>query len=291
MNIRKLCTFFGYSRQAYYKSLSQLVKEDHPGLLKYVINRRKDIPFEGIRKLYRHINRDTEFIISRNKLEDLMLQNQLIINRKKRYRYLTNSLHRNPVSENRLQRNIPGHVFEVLVSDITYLRTRDKEYYLTAIMDLYARMILSYCITNQLNTDGLIRAFMLIVRKYKEELKGSIFHSDRGTQYCSNAFRELAEKYNVRLSNSRNGNPYDNACMERVFSTLKNEYMLKITFPDIVSLNRAVRNAVYSYNNKRLHMSLENQTPKEFFIAGFRSYKHINKERKSSKKKESFIIN
>ena len=149
-------------------------------------------------------------------------------------------------------------------------------------------MILSYCITNQLNTDGLIRAFMLIVRKYKEELKGSIFHSDRGTQYCSNAFRELAEKYNVRLSNSRNGNPYDNACMERVFSTLKNEYMLKITFPDIVSLNRAVRNAVYSYNNKRLHMSLENQTPKEFFIAGLRSYKHINKERKSSKKERKF---
>jgi putative transposase len=263
MNIKKLCMFFGYSRQAYYKSL-RFIRYDQSDLLKYIVDRRKDLPFEGIRKLYKHISRDTEYIISRNKLEDLMLQNQLIINRRRRYRYLTNSLHGKPVSENYLQRNMPGRVFEILVSDITYLRTRNKEYYLTAIMDLYARMILSYCLTNQLNTDGLIRAFMLIVRKYKEELKGSIFHSDRGTQYCSNAFRELAEKYEVKLSNSRNGNPYDNACMERLFSTLKNEYMLRIIFPDIVSLNRAVRNAVYSYNNKRLYMSFGNQTPNEF---------------------------
>ena len=290
MNIKKLCMFFGYSRQAYYKSL-QLIKYDQSDLLKYIVDRRKDLPFEGIRKLYKHISRDTEYIISRNKLEDLMLQNQLIINRKRRSRYLTNSLHGKPVSENYLQRNMPGRVFEILVSDITYLRTRNKEYYLTAIMDLYARMILSYCLTNQLNTDGLIKAFMLIVRKYKKELKGSIFHSDRGTQYCSNAFRELAEKYEIKLSNSRNGNPYDNACMERLFSTLKNEYMLKITFPDIVTLNKALKHAVHSYNNKRLHMSLDNKTPKEFFISGLEGYKHTNKERKSSKKKESLIIN
>ena len=288
MNTRKLCAFFGYSRQSYYKSLSSFVKEDHSDLTKYIIIRRKDLPFEGIRKLYKHISRDTEYIISRGKLEEIMLKNQLIINKRKRYRYLTNSLHGKPVSENYLQRNMPERVFEILVSDITYLRTRNKEYYLTAIMDLYARMILSYCLTNQLSTDGLIRAFMMIVRKYKNELKGSIFHSDRGTQYCSNAFRELAEKYDVKLSNSRNGNPYDNACMERLFSTLKNEYMLRITFPDIVTLNKALKQAVYSYNNNRLHMSLNNKTPKEFFISGLRSYKHLNKERKSSKKKETY---
>lgn len=291
MNVRKLSAFFGYSRQSYYKCLNQIVREDYSDLIKYVISRRKDLPFEGIRKLYRHISRDTEYIISRNKLEDLMLQNQLIINRKKRYRYLTNSLHGKPVSENYLQRNMPEHVFEVLVSDITYLRTRNKEYYLTAIMDLYARMILSYCLTNQLNTDGLIRSFMMIVRKYKDEIKGSIFHSDRGTQYCSNVFRELAKKYDVKLSNSRNGNPYDNACMERLFSTLKNEYMLRITFQDIFTLNKALKHAVYSYNNKRLHMSLGNKTPKEFFISNHRSYELINKERKSNKKKEILIIN
>jgi transposase InsO family protein len=291
MNIKKICAFFGYSRQAYYKSLNCVEKEDHTGLLKYVTQRRRELPFEGIRKLYCHISRDTEFIISRSQLGYLMLQNGLIINRKKSYRYLTNSRHGNSVAENYLQRNKPGHVFEVLVSDITYLRTKNKEYYLTAIMDLYSRMILSYCLTNQLSSDGLIRAFLLIAREYKEDLRGSIFHSDRGTQYCSNAFRELAEKHEVRLSNSRNGNPYDNACMERLFSTLKNEYMLKITFPDLECLNRALKNAVSSYNNTRLHMGLGNQTPKEFFIASLKSYEHINKERKSSKKKETLIIN
>ena len=272
MNIKKLCSFFGYSRQAYYKSRKLERKTDRAGLLSYILQRRKELPFEGIRKLYNHINRQTGFRISRNALQEFLLQNGLIIHKRHRYRVITNSLDNGIVSENHLRSNIPARIFEVLVSDITYLRTKHQEYYFTAIMDLYARMILSYCLTNNLGADGLIRAFLMIIKKYKYKLKGCIFHSDRGKQFCSRSFRELTDSCGVILSNSRKGNPYDNACMERLFATLKNEYMLKIIFPDIQSLSRAVKDAVYSYNNSRLHMSLDMMTPKQFFIANLKSY-------------------
>ena len=112
----------------------------------------------------------------------------------------------------------------------------------------------------------------MIIKRYKDKLKGCIFHSDRGIQYCSKNFRRLTGSCGVILSNSRKGNPYDNACMERLFATLKNEYMLKIIFPDIQTLSRAVKDAIYSYNNNRLHMSLDMLTPKQFFIANLKSY-------------------
>jgi len=291
MNIKRFCSIFSYSRQAYYKSLSKPAESDNSNLLNYIIDRRKELPFEGIRKLYKHIDRDTDFNISRSSLEVLMLENGLITRQRRAYRSITDSFHGNPYSKNYLMRHMPEGVFKVLVSDITYLKTRERECYLTAIMDLYSRLILSYCLTAQLTSDGLIRAFNLVAKKYKEFLEGCIFHSDRGTQFCSRAFAELTQQYGVILSNSRNGNPYDNACMERFFSTLKNEFMLRVIYTDMYSLNKALSQAVMIYNCKRLHMSLNNQTPKERFIESFKSYEHINKERKSNKKKEIIIIN
>ncbi len=248
------------------------MRTDDPELLAYIFERRKELPFEGIKKLYKHLTIGTRFIISRGILHEILAQNALIINRRQRYRVITNSDHNERISENHVKRKKPGHIFEVLVSDITYLRTRQQEYYLTVIMDLYARMILSYCLTNNLGSGGLIRAFLMIAKKYKEKLRGCIFHSDRGIQFCSRSFQQLAEGYGLILSNSRKGNPYDNACMERLFATLKNEYMLKIIFPDLQSLIRAVKDAVYSYNNKRLHMSLNLMTPKQHFMADLKNY-------------------
>lgn len=272
MNIQKLCLIFGYSRQAYYKSQNkkELIEENE--LLVHLFNRRRVLPFEGLRKLYKYTTWGTELKVSRNHIQQLLEENELIINKKPDFRVLTDSSGSKHIHENYLRNRTPQHTFEVLVSDITYLRTKQKEYYLTAIMDLYARMVLSYSMTNSLGAEGLIRAFMLITKEYKERLNGCIFHSDRGSQFCSTEFKILAERHGVVLSNSRKGNPYDNACIERLFATLKNEYMLKITFSDENSLLRAVKEAVYNYNNIRLHMSLNYKTPKEYFLADLKSY-------------------
>jgi transposase InsO family protein len=263
---------FGYSRQAYYKSQKKKEMIEEKELLDYLFNRRKLLPFEGLRKLYVNTIRETELNVSRYHLQQILEENQLNINKKRPFRVLTDSSKSKHIHENYLRKRTPHHIFEVLVSDITYLRTRHREYYLTAIMDLYARMILSYSMTESLGAEGLLRAFMLITRQYKERLKGCIFHSDRGSQFCSTEFKILADKYGVVLSNSRKGNPYDNACIERLFATLKNEYMLRITFSDEYTLFRAVKEAVYNYNNIRLHMSLNYMTPKEYFLADLKSY-------------------
>lgn len=227
---------------------------------------------EGIRKLHYHLTRYTEYQVTRAKLQEIMFENGLIIQKKKEYRVITDSNHKNRVSDNLLRTYKPDHVFQVLVSDITVFRTRQREYYMTAIMDLYARLILCFALSHDLTARSLINIFSILAKLYPDKLRGCIFHSDRGTQFCSLGFRRVTEEYGVALSNSRTGNPYDNSCMERVFSTLKNEYMLKIVYPDFQSLAKATKDAVYSYNNKRHHMSLKMMTPKEYFLADIKSY-------------------
>lgn len=269
--ISKLCRLYGYSRQAYYKKLKNKEQIDNE-LYSYVLQRRKLLPFEGVKKLHVHINRDTNFRSSRSQLYKFLVANWLIIKRKRRYLVLTDSSHPNQVQENLIKGFHPGKTLEVLVSDITYLKTKQGFYYLTAIMDLYSRKILSYSLTNNLGTEGIIRAFNQVINSYSTEMQGCIFHSDRGVQFCNNSFRSLAEQAGVVLSNSARGNPYENACMERLFATLKSEYLLKISFPDIKTLTQAVKDAVTSYNNIRLHWGIDLLTPKMKFEQSQRSY-------------------
>lgn len=272
MKISRVCRILGFSRQAYYRRRRVNCDAVHPELFVCILKRRKELPYEGTRKLYKYLRSSTGHSISRARLEQLLVDHELRISRPKRYRVLTNSKHNYGFSRNYLKDRRAEKIFEVLVSDMTYLKTSQREYYLIAIMDLYSRMLLSYLLSANLGTDGLLDAFRIIVRTYGQWLRGSIFHSDRGSQFCSTAFKELAAHYGIILSNSRSGNPYDNACMERVFATLKNEYNLKVVFPDEMSLKAAVRDAVYSYNNQRLHMSLNFQTPQQKFTAALKSY-------------------
>lgn len=272
MKVSRVCRILGYSRQAYYSRRNGKCGAVHPELYACILNRRKELPYEGIRKLYKFLRNNTKHYISRANLEEFLVDHELRISRPKRYRVLTNSKHSQGFSVNYLKDRRAEKIFEVLVSDMTYLKTRLREYYLIAIMDLYSRMLLSYFLSEDLGTDGLLKAFKSVARGYGNRLTGCIFHSDRGSQFCSTAFKELVAHYGVILSNSRSGNPYDNACMERLFATLKNEYNLNVVFPDKRSLSAAVRDAVSSYNNQRLHMSLNLMTPKQKFLASLESY-------------------
>lgn len=272
MKVSRVCRILGYSRQAYYSSRKGKCSTVHPELYACILNRRVELPGEGIRKLYEYLKCNSEHYISRSRLEGLLVDYELRISRPKRYRVLTNSNHNHGFSGNYLKDRKVEKIFEVLVSDLTYLKTREREYYLIAIMDLYSRLLLSYLLSEDLGTEGLLKAFKSITKEYENNLNGCIFHSDRGNQFCSNAFKELAARYGIILSNSRSGNPYDNACMERLFATLKSEYKLNVVFPDKRSLSDALRDAVYSYNNRRLHMSLGLKTPKQKFMESLQSY-------------------
>src|SRR5690606_10519188 len=92
---------------------------------------------------------------------------------------------------------------------------------------------------------------------------GLVHHSDRGFQYCSKVYTGMLKKAGISPSMGEAGNCYDNAMAERVNGILKTEYLLDRTFRTLKDAFAAVKHAVWAYNNKRPHMSLNMGKPSE----------------------------
>ena len=116
----------------------------------------------------------------------------------------------------------PDRPNAVWCTDITYIWTRDGFVYLTSIMDLYARKIIAWTLSDNMEVSCVINT----INKAKERRNTDlplIIHSDRGSQYVSKAYRDATEKY--QLSYSHTGYPYDNACIESFHSLIKREWL------------------------------------------------------------------
>ena len=163
--------------------------------------------------------------IGHNRVARLMRLNNLGSMPRKRFIVTTDSRHHEPVAENILDRKFAvAEPNTVWVSDITYLPTSEGWLYLCVVIDLFNRMVVGWSMRTDMTATMVIEAFMMAMMQRKP--KGSlIFHSDRGVQYCSSAFRKasLAALPTLVRSMSRKGNCWDNACAESFFKTLKRE--------------------------------------------------------------------
>jgi transposase InsO family protein len=141
----------------------------------------------------------------------------------RKFKTTTDSNHALPVAENLLEQKFeittPNRVW---VSDITYISTDEGWLYCAAHKDLFNGEIVGYALEPRITRDLVIRSLCMAVVTKKPEA-GLIHHSDRGSQYCSQGYQSLLEKFNMKASMSRKGNCYDNAPMESFWGTLKNE--------------------------------------------------------------------
>ena len=153
---------------------------------------------------------------------------------------------------------------QVWVSDITYIRTVSGFCYLALITDMYSRKIVGYDISDSLELTGCLRALKLALRQARPAA-GLVHHSDRGVQYCSNQYVNELKKRKIRISMTEENHCYENAIAERVNGILKDEFYLDQCFFDTRYAIKATKNAIYIYNNKRLHLSLGYKTPNMVF--------------------------
>ncbi len=154
---------------------------------------------------------------------------------------------------------------QVWCGDITYIKTVSGWVYLAAVIDLFNREIIGYSLSKKPNSELTMRAMAnaLINRKPTKEL---IFHSDRGCQYSSKTYLRYLEEHNIVSSMSRKGNPYDNACTESFFATLKKEWIYHKQYRDQEQLDGSLFEYIeLFYNRKRLHTKLANVSPKEYY--------------------------
>jgi len=142
---------------------------------------------------------------------------------KRKFKATTDSKHTFPVAE-----NILGQQFKVTapnkvwVSDITYVPTDEGWLYVAAHKDLFAADIVGYAMGERL-TRNLVHQSLFNAVAAKRPAQGLIHHSDRGSQYCSHEYRNILERFGLKVSMSRKGNCYDNAPMESFWGTLKQE--------------------------------------------------------------------
>jgi len=142
---------------------------------------------------------------------------------KRKFKATTNSKHILPVAE-----NILGQQFKVTapnkvwVSDITYVPTDEGWLYVSAHKDLFTADIVGYAMGERL-TKNLVSESLFKAVAAKHPAQGLIHHSDRGSQYCSYEYRNILERFGLKVSMSRKGNCFDNAPMESFWGTLKQE--------------------------------------------------------------------
>lgn len=267
MNIKQLTDYFGISRQAYYKAKKVNIAEElsEDICLKLVKTERHHQPKIGCKKLYHMLQDDLNklpYKISRDKLFNLMRENELLVKRKRRYTITTNSESANPIYPNLLKGKSITKVNEALVADITYIRVKNGFVYLSIVSDLESRKIMGYYVSDNLSLNGPLKALEIAFKNAKiENFSETIHHSDRGCQYRSSQYTGYLKEKGCKISMSRSGNPYDNAVMERINGILKDEFLLDETYLDIDAVKKAVKQAVKTYNERRPHLSLNYKTP------------------------------
>lgn len=156
----------------------------------------------------------------------------------------------------------PQRPGEQLVSDITYVPTREGWMYLAVVIDLYSRTVMGWDLSDSLCASGTIRAIQRAIRSRQIHSK-AIFHSDRGCQYTSQALRQTIALPQWRQSMSAKGYCYDNAFAESYFASLKAE-----SFPDhgVFETRNQAKLAIFDYietfyNRRRRHSSLGMLSP------------------------------
>jgi transposase InsO family protein len=177
----------------------------------------------------------------------------------------TDSNHGNPIAPNRLKTDpAPTAPNQVWVADITYIWTLEGWIYLAAVMDLFSRKIVGWSLAAAMET-SLVKEALQRALISRRPAAGLLHHSDRGSQYASNAFRALLHSWQIKPSMSGPACCYDNAAMESFWSTLKTEIPSPTPFENIQTARRAIFNYIETfYNPQRLHSALDYQSPVDF---------------------------
>lgn len=164
-------------------------------------------------------------------------------------------------SRNKLQQNFTTTApNQVWVSDITYFRYKDKNYYICAIIDLYARKVISYKVGTR-NSTQLTKTTFMNAYKQRNPDKGLTFHSDNGNNYRAFSFCKYLRNLSVEQSFSRPYVPYDNSVMESFFSSMKREELYRRKYKSENELFKSISDYMVFYNDKRPHAKNQYKTP------------------------------
>lgn len=200
--------------------------------------------------------------IGRYRVRSLMRAHQLKPVWKRKFVHTTDSKHNLPIFDNVLDRQFtPAAANQAWVADITYIRTRSGWLYLAAVLDLYSRKVVGWAMAPTMPAELVCTALQMAICQ-RQPGPGLIVHSDRGSQYASQDYRNLLGRHGLIGSMSRKGNCWDNAVMERFFLNLKMERVWQRDYANHQeAINDVTDYIVGFYNSQRLHSTLGYRPP------------------------------
>lgn len=265
--LAELCGLFGISRQAWHqhhKAAGNTALEAEIVIQEVRFFRKKQ-PRVGTRKLLHHLSERLilhDIKLGRDKLFELLRGFDMLVRRRRRKTKTTDSNHPyrkypNLVKElNLLKAN------ELWVSDITYTDTDEGFVYLFLITDAYSHKIVGYALSESLAAAAGLVALRMALRQLPEGHHRLVHHSDRGVQYCAYDYTDVLAANHIRISMTENSDPRENAIAERVNGILKGE-LLPEQMVSKYQAKRLVEEAITTYNDIRLHSSVDYLTPSQ----------------------------
>ena len=271
MKVSLACRLLGHCRQAFYQSKVDIAKEAEceRRVIASVRAIRTEDPRIGGYKLWlmligmygrEHVpGRDRFFVMLRRR--GLMLP-------KPKPRHTTNSNHRYRKWKNLIKDFTPMEANQLWVADITYIALADGDVcYLHLITDAYSRKIVGWALADTLKATVSMQALQMAIdqaaaMRGSDMLAGLIHHSDRGVQYCCDAYVSMLKKHGIAISMTEDYKPTDNAIAERFNGILKVESVYpQKQLPTLEHAQRLIPRFINFYNNARPHMSIGYKMP------------------------------
>jgi transposase InsO family protein len=250
-----MCKVLKVSKNSYYSYLRHIEPKRDVMLDSCVEMIFKDsMQTYGTRRIKKILERKYGWVVSRRRLAKVMKSLNFSVKTKRRFKVLTtDSNHNLAVAPNRINQDFyVSEPNEVYVGDITYISTKEGWLYLATVIDLFARPVLGWAIDDSMHTDLITKALRNASHK-RTTLNGAIFHSDRGSQYASEQFKNELKHHGMIQSMSAKGNCYDNAVAESFFHTLKTELIHHIVFETKQEAITTINKYINFYNRSRLH--------------------------------------
>ena len=195
----------------------------------------------------------------------MMRDNGVVVERTRKSKATTDTDHTFNIAPNLLSRDFTAdRPNQKWAGDIIYIWTREGSLYLAVIRDLHSRRVIGWAVSDRMKRDLAIRALKMAIA-LRSPPPGCVFHSDRGSQYCSHDYQKILREHGLQSSMSGKGNCYDNAVVETFFKTIKAELVWRRTW----ETRRQAETTIFQYingfyNPRRRHSALGGKSPLAF---------------------------
>jgi len=258
----KKCRLLGISRSGFYYASKNSEPDAEELALRLMLDKLHiKHPWMGARSLRDQVNRRVDYRVNRKRIQRLTKEMGIHSVYAKPRTSIPGKGHKiYPYLLRNLDINRPNQVWS---TDITYIPMASGFVYLVAIMDWHSRKVLSWKLSNSMDTSFCIEALEEAMDRYG---KPEIFNTDQGSQFTSDDFTQVLKDADIRISMDGKGRWVDNVFIERLWRSLKYEEVYLKAYESVRAARESIKTYLTFYNSERTHQSLDKLTPDEVYF-------------------------